>query len=342
MRALQRLGGRAARGTRGRGAVARRLTATLPAAALLLIALPTAPTAFAWAAGAEPMEPTPSSATPTRGVSAAPARIPESAESLVARGNEAWERRAEGRRDGRADAGPIGEAVQAYEKALATAPGSIAIRARLLRALYFQGRFATTEGGPRRAVYARGRDLAEEGIDRLAADLGSPLDPHHPTRTAAAAAERKDAVSLFFWAAAHWGLLGESVGVFTAARQGVVGKVRDHAEVVIRIDDRYEAAGGLRIRGRLHTEAPRIPLVTGWVDRDVAVSSLERAVQLAPGEPLNRLYLAESLLRYRPRRRDEAIALLERLLAEPPRPGWLMEDEAALEDVRMTLTRLAD
>jgi tetratricopeptide (TPR) repeat protein len=265
----------------------------------------------------------------------------ESPAALVARGDAAWSRRAAGAAAGRAAAGPIAEAVTAYRLALDASPDDIAVRERLLRALYFQGRFAAATAAERRAVYARGSELAEQGIARLVTKAGvdQPVDPTDPESVAAAFSTRPEAAALFFWAAAHWGLWGETSGAFAAARQGVAGRVRDCAESARAIDERYERGGALRILGRLHTEAPRIPLVTGWVSRELAVSSLERAVRLAPEEPLNRLYLADALLRFRPRRRHEALAMLERLVAELPRAGSALEDGAILADARGILAQ---
>ena len=264
----------------------------------------------------------------------------ETSAELLARGDAAWERRAEGGQGGGADAGPIGEAVAAYQQALEASPDSLAIRERLLRALYFQARFATADELSRRDLYDRGRRLAEEGIARLAADLGHPaLDLRAPEETATALAERPETAALFFWAAGHWGLWAETSGAFAAARQGVAGKIRDLARTAILVDERFETAGGHRILGRLHTEAPRIPLITGWVDRDLAVSHLERAVELAPDDPMNRLYLADALLRFRPRREREATAMLEALIAEPPRPGSEIQDLSTLTDARELLQR---
>lgn len=260
-----------------------------------------------------------------------------------ARGDAAWERRAEGSQGERAAAGPVGEAVAEYGRALEAAPGDIAIRDQLLRALYFQARFATTDGAARRAIYARGRELAEEGIARLAAELGrqETFDPRSPGETAAALTSRPESAALFFWAAAHWGLWAEMSGAFTAARQGVAGKIRDYAATAVLIDERCEGAGGHRILGRLHSEAPRIPLITGWVDRDQAVASLERAVELAPAEPLNRLFLADALLRFRPSRRQEALAMIEAVAAQPPRPGALLQDRSTRADALRILERVS-
>ena len=55
-----------------------------------------------------------------------------------------------------------------------------------------------------------------------------------------------------------------------------------YSETLIALDERYEDAGGHRILGRLHTLAPKVPFVTGWVDHGKAVSELRRAVALGP------------------------------------------------------------
>ena len=144
--------------------------------------------------------------------------------ALVASGEAAWARREEPGQKGLAARGPIGEAISAYEQALEASPGSIAIRELLLRALFFQGRYATPPGPKQRAVYARGRDVAEEGLAHLAVELGrqTPFDSREPEKTARALASRPDSAVLFFWAGGYWGLWGETSGVFAAVRQGVV------------------------------------------------------------------------------------------------------------------------
>lgn len=269
------------------------------------------------------------------------AALAESQPESVAGADEAWARRAEGSQDRQAAAGPIGEAVAGYERALESSPDSIAIREKLLRALYYQAQFATADGPARRAIHARGRELADEGISRLADELGrsAPFDLRSPRETAAALAGRPESAALFFWAAGHLGLWAEMSGAFAAARQGVAGRIRDYSATVVLLDERYENAGGHRILGRLHTEVPRIPLITGWVSRDIAVASLERAVTLAPEYPWNRFYLADALLEFRPGRRHEAVAMLEALIIELPRPDFEIEDRKTLADARQTLAR---
>jgi hypothetical protein len=122
-----------------------------------------------------------------------------------------------------------------------------------------------------------------------------------------------------------------------AARQGVGERIRHYGEVSLAMDERVERAAPLRLLGRLHTLAPKIPFVTGWVDRGKAVSYLRRAVQLAPEDPYNQLYLADALLQHQPEKKAEALAILRRLVATQPAPERVVEESKALEEARALL-----
>ncbi|MEE8277226.1 MAG: hypothetical protein V3R89_00680, partial [Thermoanaerobaculia bacterium] len=79
---------------------------------------------------------------------------------------------------------------------------------------------------------------------------------------------------------------------------------------------------------------------TGWIDRDLAVSELQRAVELAPEDLLSRLYLAEALLDHHRQRRGEALELLRDLVRRQPNPDFVVEEEKTLEDARDLLARM--
>lgn len=258
---------------------------------------------------------------------------------LVLAGDAAWNRRAAGSSGPRADAGPIGEVVAAYRAALAASPRDLDARWKLLRALAFLGEHATADAGERRRLYLEARDLAEEGLDLLARTAGGRerLNRLSPAEIGVELASVREAPALYFWAAIHWGLWARDGGTLAAARRGVARKVRDYASVVIALDPHFEEGGGHRILGRLHAEAPRIPLFTGWIDRDRAVAELEAALERGPSNPRNRLFLAEALLEHRPRERRRALALIRDVAAMRPRPRRAVEDAAAIAAARALL-----
>lgn len=260
-------------------------------------------------------------------------------EEAMARGEAAWARRAEGHVGARPQPGPIEEAIAAFEEALATRPDDLAARNRLLHALYFKGDHLLTDDDELLELFTRSRDLADEGRTMLAARAGltGAWEDLEPEELAEALADQAEAAGVYFWAGVHWGRWAKYRGKIAAARQGVAKKIRDYATVVILLDEAYEAAGGHRVLGRLHTEAPKLPFVTGWVDRKTAVSELRRAVELGPDDLMNRLYLAEALLEFSRPDREEALELLRDLSTREPAAGLVVEETRIIEDARALL-----
>jgi tetratricopeptide (TPR) repeat protein len=252
----------------------------------------------------------------------------------VAPGDAAWGRRAQGQQ--------INEAIAAYEQALRADPANLDAAWKLLRALHFKGEYVARTAEEKQKVFARGRDVAEAALDRVAQRAGgrTKLDALSPQAAAKALAGIPQARPIHLWAAVHWGLWGDSFGRLAAARQGVGDRVRRSAEILLALDERYEDAAGHRVLGRLHTIAPKVPMFTGWVDRDKAVAELRRAVALGPDNLLNHLYLAEALLEHHPDKKGEAREILRRLTARRPAADRLVEDERALADARALLARL--
>lgn len=263
---------------------------------------------------------------------------------LIERGDEAFARRHDGAAGVQARGAPVEEAIAAYRQALDVEPDRLDVRVRLLRGHFFLARYATPSPSRRKALYEEGRTIFEEGLDRL----GEIVEQRHDVRLAKAdpedlpklLAEHPHAGELFFWGAVHWGLWGESFGTMASIRRGVAGKIRRYGESALALTPEYENAGAYRLLGRLHALAPRVPLFTGWIDHDLAVEYLERAVELAPEDPLNRFFLAEALLEYSRDQEDRALRLLESAAGATPRPGRPIEDAEAIADARARLAEL--
>lgn len=261
----------------------------------------------------------------------------------VAAGDAAWARRAEGHQGGKAASGPVDEAIAAYERAVKEQPDRLEASWKLARALHFKGEFATDSQEGKQKVFDRGRSVVEAALDRLARKAGGrgKLDDMTPAQTAKALSGSPEAAPLYLWGAVHWGLWGDVFGRMAAARQGVGDKVRTYSETLIALDERYEDGAGHRILGRLHTLAPKIPLVTGWVDRGKAVSALRRAVALGPDNLDNHLFLAEALLEFQPDKAGEAREILRRLLARQPAPALAVEQAKTLANAKTLLAKHA-
>lgn len=268
--------------------------------------------------------------------------VPAQDLDLMARGDAAYLRRAEGHSGAVAKAEPIGESVSAYEELLTQDPENLEARWKLLRSLYFQGEHVLQDPDERLALYEKAREIADVGREQvaIAAGLGGDPDSMKPEKLAAALADTTDSAQIYFWSSVHWGLWGRYRGKIAAAKEGVAKKIRNFSEVVIEIDEEIEEAGGHRVLGRLHSEAPKLPFFTGWVDRKTAVSELRRALELAPDAPLTDYYLAEALLEHFPDQEAEARGILNDLVKLEPDPAWVVEHTQVIEDAKALLASL--
>ncbi len=266
-----------------------------------------------------------------------PAEI--SSNPLVAEGDRMYSRRQEGRVGPKAGAGPINQAILAYEEA-ARDPDYVEARWKLVRALYFKGAYTGLDPESRKAVFQKARRVAEEAIGILQKSLEKKASRVSWSTGPTCWRDTSGPVGC----RAHLLLGGGGVGRVGArggeARGGQDGRRRDDPRLrADRNRDRpvFEEGGGYRILGRLHDQAPWIPFVTGWVSRDEAVKALRLAVQQDKRNFANRHFLAEALYRGDAREKTEAIALEEALVADGPSPQHLVEEIKTQEDARQNL-----
>jgi hypothetical protein len=263
-----------------------------------------------------------------------------SSNPLVAEGDRLYARRQDGRAGAKASAGPIGQAITAYEQA-AQDPGFVEARWKLVRALYFKGVYTGLDEDSRKAVFQKARRVADEAIELLGKSLEQRgikgwLD-FPPQALAGNLKDRSDAAPSYFWGAVAWGEWALSTGKLEAAKTGAAEKIRDYGLTVIGLDPEFEEGGGYRVVGRLHDQAPWIPFVTGWVSHADALQYLRLAVQQNKRNFVNRHFLAEALHRGDAREKAEAVALEEGLLADAPSPQHLVEELKIQEDARENL-----
>jgi len=254
----------------------------------------------------------------------------------VVRGDEAFSNRQEGRTGTIANPRKISEAIVAYQTA-AEAPDNIEARWKLLRAFYFKGVYTGQDPEARKAIFDRARRVADDSLTILARRAGqkdaSDLVKLSPPLRAQALAKEPDAAAAFYWGSTCRGQWALSVGKLEAARNGIAERIRDDASTVVELDPKFEDAGGYRVLGRLHDQAPDIPFVTGWVSHDEAVRYLRLAVAAYPRNFANRHFLAEALAK------DgatlaEAIRIEEGVVADSPSPQHLIEDATVQEQAR--------
>jgi hypothetical protein len=258
----------------------------------------------------------------------------------VIQGDSAFARRQEGRVGAVANPRPIAQAIAAYQTA-SEAPDNLEARWKLMRALYFKGVYTGLDADARKAVFNQARRVSDDAIAILARRTGREGGPQllqlSPPMRAEALAKETDAAPTFFWSAVCRGQWALSVGKLEAARAGAAERIRDDAATVVALDPKFEEGGGYRVLGRLHSEAPEIPFLTGWVSRDEAVKNLRLALANGPRNFLNRHFLAEALARGTPEEKAEAIKLEQSVVSDAPSPGSLVENLSVQEDARKDL-----
>ena len=260
---------------------------------------------------------------------------------LIVEADAHYGRRQEGRVGAVANPREIALAVSGYDRA-SQAPDSAEARWKLARALYFQGAYTGQDADSQRAIYEKARRVSEEAVrivERRGKGRDVSIEGKSPSDIAALIGSDHDASPTFFWAAVAWGEWALASGKLQAARTGAAEKIREYAEILIAMDPDFEDGGGYRVLGRLHHQAPKIPILTPWVSREKAVEYLRRAVTQNPRNLINRHFLAEALADGSAAERTEAITIEETVVADAPSPGHLVEELAIQIEARKDLAR---
>lgn len=260
----------------------------------------------------------------------------ESASSVLAAADRHYAARHDGRTGARADPREISESISLYERAAAKDREAPEARWKLARALYFLGSYTGLDETEQRAVFEKARSAGEESVRLVAARSGN-ADARKLSPAAAAALLRNDPDSraAFFWTAVAWGQWSLASGKAEAARKGAARRIRDDCLTVVAMDPAFEEGGGYRILGRVHDQAPRIPLLTGWVSRAEGLRLLRLALAEAPRNFVNRQFLAEALARSGAL--EEAVAIEEGLSSDRAGRDHLVEELTIQEVARKNL-----
>jgi uncharacterized membrane protein len=121
-----------------------------------------------------------------------------------------------------------------------------------------------------------------------------------------------------FWVAANMGALAESFGL----RQGLKyrGDIKDALETVLRLDPAFQQGSADRALGRWYF---KVPGLFGGSNKK-SEEHLRKSLTYNPNSSSSMFFLAETLIDMK--RKPEAKALLEKLIAAPADPDWIPED----------------
>jgi hypothetical protein len=142
--------------------------------------------------------------------------------------------------------------------------------------------------------------------------------------------EQPGRVEGHYWLALNLGGLAESGGAGRGLR--LVPAIVEELQAALAIDEDYDQAGPHRVLGRVRYAAPSWPLSEG--DLNDSLQHLRTAVQIAPGNSTNHLFLAETLIRLG--KDQEAIRELQQVVVCQQHAVW----SHALEDDHRAALRL--
>lgn len=227
--------------------------------------------------------------------------ILQAQDSHFQEGMKWYEQRAAEADSFRANPKYINNAIDAFEKAYDQEENTLKSGLYLLRSYYFKGMFLGLDDNRQKEIYDKGRDL------------GDKLEKRY-----------SDSPEIKFWYAANLGRWAKVHGFVSAATSGVAKKVRSLGEEIIELDKQYQGGGGYRILAQAHFHSPKIPLLMGWPSDKKALELVEKAMNIAPAHPTNRLLYSEILLSFE--RKQEARKHLEHIMEMEPRPDFLIPD----------------
>jgi tetratricopeptide (TPR) repeat protein len=252
-----------------------------------------------------------------------------------------WARRAEGQVNAKARPEPVRAAIAVYEGVLDADPQNLEAYWKLLRALWFSADFATEDVAQERRTYEQAQGVSERAFAALAerVDGAEALEKLSPEelRSRLPAALHHDAAELYFWHAVNLGAWSRIAGLLEAVRNGVANRLHEATLRSIALDPDVEQGGAIRLLSRLHSELPRVPLLSGWVDHTRALPLAERALAEYPQHPGNAYLLGLEILSNVPERRGEGLVLIEGTATFEPRSDHAVEDLAIQIDARELL-----
>ena len=210
----------------------------------------------------------------------------------------------------------INKAIPYFEKAVSLKESELQAGIHLMRSYIFKARFTQESNSDKRKTL------------QLAKEVGDRLIPKYP--------KNKELRFEYLSGLGQW---GEVLGVFRAAREGVVDKVKHEMEALIALDPNYRKGVPRRALAVLNLRVPKIPFILSWPDKKKAVEMTAKVVAQYPHDIGNNFYHAEALVANG--NKKAAIYFLKRALAMEPEAEYLLEDRYFHMEIKQMLKKIS-
>ena len=135
-----------------------------------------------------------------------------------------------------------------------------------------------------------------------------------------------------------YGLWGERLGIFKAAREGIADNVKAEIETLIKLDSEFRNAIGERALGVLHILAPNIPFVMTWPSDELGLKLTKDVVTRYPNDMGNNYFYAEALAENGMKK--DAVPFLQKVLSMQAQAEYLLEDRDFLRKAKIMLKKI--
>lgn len=226
-------------------------------------------------------------------------------QSTLEKAEQYFEKRHETIEDGKANSNNIDQAISLFQKVNSEPEKTIG----LLKSYEFKASWSAVSENDKRSLYEKALELAEEKSGDF------------PENGAIA-----------YWYAANYARWADLIDITEAAQEGVIDKIKILAENAIKLDEKYNQAGALRLLGGIHLEVPAIPLILSWPSNEKAKKMLSKAYEIAPQHPANAFLYGKML--YQIDNKEKSKSILEELINRKERSNFLLVDKKYIEKGR--------
>jgi tetratricopeptide (TPR) repeat protein len=235
------------------------------------------------------------------------------AQNAFEKGKQLYQQRAAQADSFRANPAHINKAIEAFQTALDQDINPEESATYLLQSYYFKAMYTGQSTEQQKKIYDKGFTMGEKMMERF-----------------------PNSAPIKFWYGANVGRWADVHGFVQAATNGIAKKLRRVCKKIIDLDPQYQGGGGYRILAQVHFYSPSIPLVMGWPSDDKALELVEKAMNVAPDHPTNRMLYAEILLEFD--RDEQAKEHLQYILDMEPRSTHPVEDKYVKHRSRQMLS----
>jgi hypothetical protein len=245
-------------------------------------------------------------------------------ENLIRIADNLFDRRAEGSTSRRALIDPANNSLKAYNHAITIYPDTISLHWKRLRAFHFLIEFADLTDSSQTELIDSAKSAADSAMLKIeAVCFKNPRSSKKNTINTLNCLS-SDVASTYFWSAI-------CIGIWSRSQEGLATKLKstkrifNYAEQALAIDPTVDRGGSQRLLSVLHGTIPKVPFITGFIDKQKALTLVDDALALYPNHPGNRLLKATAMMNHAYLQSDSSQIILKSILSETPHGPWRVE-----------------